>query len=397
MKTPYYLIHRGILEEGMEKLKAAIARYWPNAAVGYSFKTNALPWVLQYMKEQGCLAEVVSEDEYELAEHMGYDRIVYNGPVKGKDSFLRACGRGDVINLDAAREVDWLREAAAGRQGRPVKVGIRMNFDLEAACPGEASGGAEGGRFGFSYETGSFGRIVEELRALPGVEIAGVHLHCSSKTRSLKIYEAVAAAACRVRRECGLDLDYIDVGGGYFGGLADRPQYADYLRVMSSILREEYDPGRTMLIMEPGTSLISPPVEYVTSVVDVKDTNRNRFVVTDGSRIHVDPLMTKKSYFYRLEPSGGREAGGRLEKQVIAGFTCMENDRLFELKDALALRAGDRIVYEKVGAYTMCLSPLFIGYYPAVYLEEEGKISCIREKWGVEEYVQKSVTEGKQV
>lgn len=42
----------------------------------------------------------------------------------------------------------------------------------------------------------------------------------------------------------------------------------------------------------------------------------------------------------------------------------------------------------------MCLAPLFIGYYPPVYLEDQGKISCIREKWGVKEYTSQSVVEG---
>ncbi|MBS6396186.1 MAG: pyridoxal-dependent decarboxylase [Clostridiales bacterium] len=395
METPCYLIHRSMLDEGMDKLKRALTEYWPNAMIGYSFKTNALPWVLDYMKRQGCHAEVVSEDEYELAEYMGYDRIIYNGPVKGKESFLRAYRAGHIINLDAERELEWLKEAAA--LGVKAKVGIRVNFDLETMCPGEASGGEEGGRFGFSYENGSFHNVADRLKRIPGVELAGIHLHCSSKTRSLNIYRAIAGMACRIHRECGVELSYVDVGGGYFGGLANKPQYADYLREMSQILKEEFSPEHTMLIVEPGTSLICPPIDYITTVTDVKETNRNHFVVTDGSRIHVDPLMTKKSYFYHIEPADRMEEPVMLQKQVISGFTCMENDRLFELQDGRRLEAGDRIVYEKVGAYTMCLSPLFIGYFPPVYLEEDGDISCVRRKWGPKEYVQQSVIEGNNI
>lgn len=397
IKTPCYLIHKDMLDEGMEKLKNALSEHWSNAIVGYSFKTNALPWVLHYMRRQGCYAEVVSEDEYELAEYMGYEHVIYNGPVKGKESFFHACKAGHIINLDAKREIEWLKEVCASCPGENIRVGIRVNFDLESMCPGEASGGAEGGRFGFSYENGSFLRAVEELKKISGVEIAGIHLHCSSKTRSLNIYNAIAKMACRIHRECGMEFDYIDVGGGYFGGLANKPQYADYLRVMSDILKEEFDPEKTTLIVEPGTSLICPPIEYITTVTDVKATNRNYFVVTDGSRIHVDPLMTKKSYFYHIETADNGSEREKLEKQVVSGFTCMENDRLFELKDASALREGDKIIYEKVGAYTMCLSPLFIGYFPAVYLEENGELSVVRRKWGAEEYVQQSVIEGKEV
>ena len=69
MQTPYYVLHKELLDEGIEKLKAAISKFWPNSLIGYSFKTNSLPWIIQYMKEQGCYAEVVSEDEYELPEY----------------------------------------------------------------------------------------------------------------------------------------------------------------------------------------------------------------------------------------------------------------------------------------------------------------------------------------
>ncbi len=396
MKTPYYLIHKDILDEGMRKLKDAVEEYWPNSVIAYSFKTNSLPWVLQYMKEQGCHAEVVSGDEYELAEAMGFQQVIYNGPVKERESFLRALESGQMVNLDAWREIGWLREAA--RHGIRRKVGIRVNFDLEAMCPGEASAAEEGGRFGFSYENGDFAKALQEVQELLDGDMPGIHLHCSSKTRSLAVYEAIARMACQIRRECGFLPAYLDVGGGYFGGLPDKPQYTDYLRAMSRILQKEYDPEQTALIVEPGTSLISPPVEYVASVTDVKETNRNLFVVTDGSRIHVDPLMTKKSYFYHFEPVCATEAMERRQvraKQVVCGFTCMENDRLFELRDSPALREGDRIVYEKVGAYTMCLSPLFIGYFPPVYLEEDGRVSCVREKWSAQEYMQRSVLEGK--
>ena len=384
MKTPYYLIHQSILEEEMDRLHMALKRHWPNSVVGYSFKTNSLPWVLSFMKAHGCYAEVVSEDEYELAEYMGFRHIIYNGPVKGKESFLRACKAGHIVNLDAEREIEWLKEAADSEE--TINVGLRVNFDLESMCPGEASGGEEGGRFGFNYENGSLRRVVGELEKLPGIRFAGLHLHCSSKTRSLNIYRAIAETACRICDEYKLEPDYVDVGGGYFGGLPDKPQYDDYLNVMSEILRKSFDPKRTCLIVEPGTSLICPPIEYVTTVTDVKETNRNRFVITDGSRIHVDPLMRKKSYFYHVEPM--RSGDGIVKTQIISGFTCMEDDRLFQLTDAPALQCGDRIVYEKVGAYTMCLSPLFISYYPDVYLEDKGRITCVRRRWGVKEYVQ---------
>ncbi len=388
LQTPCYIIHKEELEKGIALLKSALEESWDNYIVGYSFKTNSLPWALGQMKAAGFYAEVVSEDEYALAEHMGFTHIIYNGPVKGKRSFLRAFKTGAIVNLDAERELTWLEESGL----TDVKVGLRVNFDREALCPGETSSGAEGGRFGFSYETGALAAAMERLARM-GVKLSGLHLHASSKTRSVAIYRALARTACRLKREYGLSLDYIDIGGGYFGGMENKPKFPDYMRAIREELLDAYSPEETTLIVEPGTSLITPPVEYLTSVVDCKDTCAGRFVVTDGSRSDIDPLHGKSGYFHKLlyeaQQDGGcaeartrtdgkgAEAGsheaaaqGRklLPAQTICGFTCMENDRLFIAKEQPELRPGDFISYQKVGGYTMCLTPLLIRFFPAGYV-----------------------------
>lgn len=44
-------------------------------------------------------------------------------------------------------------------------------------------------------------------------------------------------------------------------------------------------------------AVIGAPISYVTTVVDVKDTEYNRFVVTDGTRTSIDPLNDEKFLF----------------------------------------------------------------------------------------------------
>ena len=68
----------------------------------------------------------------------------------------------------------------------------------------------------------------------------------------------------------------------------------------------------------------------------------------------------------------------------------MENDRIFILEDERPLQVGDKIVFYKVGGYTMCLTPLFIRYFPGVYVEEKGKLTLVRKAWTEEEYSQGS-------
>ena len=281
--------------------------------------------------------------------------------------FWRQCASGCIVNIDSKRELVWLKEL--DNAGGKYEVGLRVYVDLEKNCPGESAMGNEGGRFGFCYENGELEKAIGFLAELENIRLAGIHLHSGSKTRSLNVYRAISRMACEVKEAFGLELDYVDIGGGFCGGMKDKPQFGDYLEVISEELCKAFDKEKTTLILEPGTSMVSSPFSFVTRITDVKDTTVNRFAVTDGSRIHVDPLMKKNKYFYRIEYSG-KEERLVMEKQVISGFTCMEDDRLFVLDNHRELVPGDYVIYEKVGAYTMCLTPLFIRYYPDVYVKD---------------------------
>lgn len=386
-KTPYYVIDQKSLDDNFEKLERALKKHWSNFIIGYSYKTNALPWIIRHFDRLGCYAEVVSEEEYRLAKLVGVKKgnLIYNGPIKTKETFLEAIRDGCIVNIDSEREIDWLDELP--RKNRVI--GIRVNFDIERMCPGQSQCPEEGGRFGFCYENGEFSKAVTMLQE-KGARVSGLHLHTSSKSRGLDIYRAIAMVACDIQKEFRLDLDYVDVGGGFFGGLPTKPQFDEYMALMADILSTQFDKGRTSLIIEPGMAVIGAPVRYVTTVIDVKDTQYNRFVVTDGSRTSIDPLMSKSSYFHSYERSADSSI---VPKQIICGYTCMEHDRLFEAIEEPALLPGDRIIYDKVGAYTMCLTPLFIKYFPDVYVERDGVFIKVREAWRPEEYLMKSILE----
>ena len=302
------------------------------------------------------------------------EKIIFNGPVKGKEQFLDALKNQTIVNLDAKRELEWLKECSDIN----AKIGLRVNFDLEKLCPNESQCGLEDGRFGFSYECGEFDEALKILMSL-NVKLLGIHLHCSSKTRSLNIYRAIAKMAVEIVDKYQLQLDYVDIGGGFFGGVTGKPSFDDYFKMVKEIFNQTHLLDYTIIIVEPGMALIGASVDYVTSVIDVKETPHNHFVTIDGSRIHIDPLMRKTGYTHTIAYNGDVEPN-TLAKQTISGFTCMENDRLFTLVDHQALKVGDRIVFEKVGAYTMCLSPLFIQFYPEIYVKTNSEYILARKK-----------------
>lgn len=386
-KTPYYMIDQGILEDGLRKLKAALDHSWPNYHIGYSYKTNALPWVIRFFQNNDCYAEVVSDDEYNLAKSIGAKKIIYNGIAKTHETFLDAVEKHAIVNIDSEYEIDWLDDVENGQ----AEVGIRVNFDLESKCPGHTQCGEEGERFGFCYENGELKRAIERIEN-KGAKVVGIHLHKSSRTRMPDIYRAIAETANEIKMKYDIRLKYVDIGGGFFGGLETKPQFPEYFDMIASILSQAFSPEETALIVEPGMALVGAAVDYVSTVLDVKKTTRNLFVCTDGSRIHIDPLMTKKDYFKDIIRIGEKKRS-TVEKQIVAGFTCMEHDRLFMVMNSEEILPGDSIVYHKVGAYTMCLSPLFIKWYPDVYVKNGDQEIKVRNNWGTEEYKSKSIGE----
>ena len=378
--------------EGTCKLKQAFEKYWDNYIIGYSYKTNSLPWVVDYFYKAGCYAEVVSEHEYKLGQYMNIrpEHFIYNGPIKTQQSMIDALINDAYVNLDAWREIDWLDQLPKDRH---YNLGIRVNYDIEQVCLGQSSGGSEGGRFGFCYENGELKRAIDTILD-KGLKIAGLHLHNSSKTRSIDIYKASAIKACEIVNRYGLELEFVDIGGGFFGGLSNKPQFDDYLSVIFAELSKYFDSQKTKLILEPGMALIGSPISYVTSVIDVKDTTYGRFVVTDGSRTQIDPLMRKTNYFYSIEQKENKLSFG---KQIVSGYTCMENDRIFIAENKPELQVGDLITYEKVGAYTMCLTPLFIKYFPAVYVDDKNGMTLVRREWEPYDYASGSFIGGEEL
>lgn len=389
LSTPCFIIDEEELKKNIDNMHSSLKKYWNNYIIGYSYKTNSLPWILSFLKENNCYAEVVSDTEYRLAKKVGYkdENIIFNGPNKGIEIIELAINNGAIVNIDSIREINIIKNFNFQNE---VKVGIRVNFNLERECPNETAMGNEGGRFGISLETGELKQAIQELNSISNVKVVGIHLHNSTKTRSLNIYKALSKKACEIAKLFNYELEYVDIGGGFYGGLENKPSYDQYMEVISKELKRNFNVKCTKLIIEPGAALIASPISFLCEVIDIKDTYANRIVTVNGSRNNIDPLMRKQNYFYEVVAKENRKSV--LNKQIIAGYTCMEDDRLLEVNNKEEIKCGDKILFNKVGSYTMTLSPLFIEYFPIVYLKNKyGEYVCIRERWDIEEYIQKSV------
>ena len=380
MKTPYFVIQEKLLSENISGFQEALDTLWPGSILAYSVKTNSLPWILKWMDAHGVYAEVVSDEEYQLALLSGCpaDRIVFNGPVKTEEYLKKAFEGGSIINIDSAHELEFIRREKPAVKGI---LGVRVNVDpfiFEASDVGYQE---DGFRFGFGYENGELLKAIEILREVYGDIPIGLHMHVNSITRALGVYKAIARYAVKIVTDYDLTPAYIDIGGGFFGGVPGKTTPMEYIAGIREELEKAIDPAKTALILEPGSAAVGSTVELHTSVIDVKDTAHGRIVTTDGSRIHIDPLWLKKGYMYTTDskrPSHPR--------QVVCGYTCMDHDRLMVIEDKPELKAGDHIVYHRVGNYTVTFGGPFIRPFPPVYVQAGEQLELVRRQMTMDEY-----------
>lgn len=386
--TPALVFDEAKLDLFVTRFENALATHWPNSILSYSFKTNALPWLLSYMRARGIWAEVVSDTEYDLAEALGYqpEQVVFNGPIKGREHLRYALRHGSVVNLDSKREVAWTVELAHQEPTAQFAVGLRVNWDLNAYCPGESHSGSADSRFGFNPENGELDQAIVALTQA-GVRVAGLHMHRNSYTQSVDVFRASATVAKELIETRGLELDWLDIGGGFFGAEHGSPTFDEYVVAVKETLDGVLDPEATQLIVEPGASFVAVPLEFHAGVLDVKTVNDTTFVVTDTSRTNIDPLFRRKRPFaYHLDTT---QTSVRRPVQTIGGYTCMEDDRLMDLLDEPALQPGDRIIFFKVGGYTMCYQATFFSEFaPPVYVRTAHELIQVRGTPTVSDYLQ---------
>jgi len=122
------------------------------------------------MHQEGSIAEVVSEFEYDKARKLGIPGkdIIYNGPHKNMSSLEKAASEGAMINIDHLDEIYDL-EIVADKLGKKLKIGMRLNMDTGIH--------PQWSRFGLNIESGQAMDAVKRIKNGGKLELNGLHCH----------------------------------------------------------------------------------------------------------------------------------------------------------------------------------------------------------------------------
>ena len=378
--TPAYVYDLDAVAAAYRRVAAAFEPL--GARVLYAVKANASLAVLGTLAGLGSGFDVVSGGELVRVLRAGGDpeACVFAGVGKSTEELALAVGHGVTVHAESADELDALQEVAA-RLERPARFALRVNPDVEVDTHVNIQTGHDEAKFGVPVA------VAHELLAraargeLPWCVPVGVHVHVGSQ---LPDPDGVAAGArvgldvLEAGRAAGLELDWLDVGGGlpvdYGGGSALGPEL--FAAALEPLLA-----GRDVrLAVEPGRALVARAGALVATVLYRKHRSAGRMLVVDTGMHH---LLRPALYqaVHRVRPLRAAPLAGPTE---VVGPICESTDVLVTEADLPDLAPGELLAFMDAGAYGMTMASNYNGQPRPAEIVVSGGVARVarrRETW----------------
>lgn len=358
-ESPLYIFHKDEFVKNYKELLGAVREIYPKYNIAYSYKTNYTPGVCKTVKELGGFAEVVSEMEYELAKRIGYENegIIFNGPVKGM-GLLDHLENGGVINIDNIEEVDLIVAHANKNKDKIYKIAYRVNINV---------GQNFISRFGIDADSDELDKAVSKVKTKDNIKIVGLHCHIGGSREVEAWKKRVEIMFSLVDKYFDNPPEFIDLGSGMYSKMepvlaeqfsTDIPDYIQYANIIGNAMKEKYGDlsyeNQPLLITEPGTTLISGYVTFISKVLSIKNIKNKKFAILDGSYGNMGDICRLKQL-----PVTVFSKGNQYNKVDFVGYTCLEHDVMY--KDYCGkLAVGDIVEFRNVGSYSNVFKPPFI-------------------------------------
>jgi diaminopimelate decarboxylase len=382
--SPLFVFSEKKLRSKHKDLYNLFSTRYPNVTFGWSYKTNYTKAICAVMHQEGSIAEVVSEFEYDKARNLGIkgEDIIFNGPHKPIPALEKAAQEGAKINIDHMEEIYDL-EKVAKKLDRKLKIGMRVNMDTGIH--------PQWSRFGLNLESGQAWDAVKRLSLGKKLELNGLHCHIGTFILEPNAYalevEKMIKFAYEVEDNFGFKIEYLDIGGGFpskskLKGTYLPPDVAvpamdEYAEKISDALYQNLRPGDfPHLYLEAGRVLVDEAGYLISTIFATKrlPDGRKAYIADAG----INLLFT--SFWYKFNIEIDREVQGLNEPSVIYGPMCMNIDVIDEGSLLPPLERGTRLTISPVGAYNNTQWLQFIEYRPNIVLiGENGEIDLIRE------------------
>ncbi len=377
--TPAYVYSLDAVAAAYRRIAGAFALI--GGRVLYAVKANSNLALLGRLAGLGAGFDVVSGGELIRVLRAGGDpgAVVFAGVGKTGAELALAVEHGALVHVESADELAAL-QAVADRLGRRARCALRVNPDIAVDTDVHIATGHDEAKFG--VPAGVARDLLARLGRgeFPALDAVGVHVHVGSQLPDPSGMVAGATIALDVLeagRAAGLDLRWLDVGGGlpvdYAGGPSPGPEV--FAAALGPLIA-----GRGVTVgVEPGRALVAAAGALVARVLYRKPRARRMVVVDTGMHHLLRPALYQA--VHRIVPV--RQAGPAGPTEVV-GPICESSDVLALAADLPELSPGDLVAILDAGAYGMTMASNYNSQpRPAELVVEGGRarLARRRETW----------------
>ena len=357
--TPFYCYASATLERHYRVLREAFRDL--ETLICYAIKANSNQAVIATLARLGAGMDVVSEGELRRARAAGVpaDKIIFAGVGKSAGEIAYALGQNILgFNIESEPELRLLSEIAASL-GRTARIAFRVNPDVDAKTHAKISTGKAENKFGIPFEDAP--RLYAAAAQLPGIEIAGIHMHIGSQVTDLKPFRdafTLMRELTLALRAQGLSIDHLDIGGGlgvpYRSGNEVPPSPQEY----AEIVRETLADLHLKVYLEPGRLIVANAGVLVARVLYAKRGRDKTFTIVDAA---MNDLIRPTLYeaHHEIWPIEEAQRARPPVRQDVVGPVCETGDYLALERDLAPFAAGDLLAFMTAGAYGAAMASTY--------------------------------------
>ncbi|MBR4766205.1 MAG: diaminopimelate decarboxylase [Clostridia bacterium] len=402
--TPLYAFDEEQIRQNARDYKKSIdENYGGNGLVLYASKAFCCKEMCRICNEEGLGLDVVSGGELYTALSAGFpaDKIYFHGNNKTAAELNEAleAGVGRII-VDNLTELEMLN-AIAGEKGIKADILLRIKPGIDAHTHDFIRTGQIDSKFGFALETGEAMQAVRLAVSYPFINVVGLHCHIGSQIFELNPFELAAEVMIKfyadIRNETGIELDELDLGGGF--GIkyleSDKPiAYSEYMKCVAAAVKKncnELGVKVPFILIEPGRSIVGSAGLTLYTVGAVKTIPDVRTYVSVDGGMGDNPRYILYQSDYEIVCANKADEERNMTA-TIAGKCCESGDLIQENAPVQHVQAGDILAVLSTGAYNYSMASNYNRIpRPAAVTVRGGKAKLIIKRESYENLIENDI------
>uniref|UniRef100_A0A1W7RA06 ornithine decarboxylase n=1 Tax=Hadrurus spadix TaxID=141984 RepID=A0A1W7RA06_9SCOR len=382
---PFYTVDLGDIVYKYKLWRLNLPRVHPF----YAVKCNNNSLVLELLAALGTGFDCASKAEIEAVLKMDVDpsRIIFANPCKTGSFIKYAATVGvDVMTFDNEMELHKTKRLHPG-----AKMVIRIRADDSSSIC------RLGIKFGCEVTHAPY--LLQVAKEI-GVDVVGVSFHVGSGCRDASAYSRAIESShyvFSVGQKLGFTFTLLDIGGGFPGSRDADVSFEEIASVVNNAL-ETYFPAEMgiEIISEPGRFFVASAFTLTTNIIARRitdDTNEDgikeqgrMYYLSDGVYGSFNCLIFDHAV---VSPFPLDLKNTPLLKSSLWGPTCDSMDKVMDNCYLPHMEAGEFLVFENMGAYTICAASNFNGFetpplnffmpqHALIYLQQLPSWPCLR-------------------